>query len=103
MRATSYSASACNSWSEFPCPRLRHQPQLVIEVAVNTDSRGSDKHNLILSQHRADSVLKYLQENGAMDQMNAKRYGKENPIADNSTKDVQLENRRVTLRIVSGS
>jgi OmpA-OmpF porin, OOP family len=34
--------------------------------------------------------------------MTAKGYGKENPIADNKTADGRLQNRRVSLKIVSG-
>jgi outer membrane protein OmpA-like peptidoglycan-associated protein len=35
--------------------------------------------------------------------MTARGYGKEDPIADNSTKEGQLANRRVTFHIVNGS
>jgi OOP family OmpA-OmpF porin len=57
---------------------------------------------LKLSQRRAESVMHYLQEHGLTNQMTAKGYGKDDPIADNSTKDGQLANRRVTLHIVDG-
>lgn len=51
----------------------------------------------------ATAVMQYLQEHGVTNQMTAKGYGKADPIADNSTKDGQLTNRRVILHIVSGS
>jgi outer membrane protein OmpA-like peptidoglycan-associated protein len=35
--------------------------------------------------------------------MTAKGYGKDDPIADNATKDGRLANRRVTLHIAGGS
>jgi outer membrane protein OmpA-like peptidoglycan-associated protein len=35
--------------------------------------------------------------------MSAKGYGKEDPVADNATKDGQLTNRRVTLHIEGGA
>jgi OOP family OmpA-OmpF porin len=87
---------------EYAVKTLKRNPDLVVEVAGYTDSRGTVKHNLILSQHRAESVLKYLQDHGVTNTLNAKGYGKEHPIASNETKDGQLENRRVTLRIVKG-
>jgi OmpA-OmpF porin, OOP family len=83
---------------------LKQYPELVIEVRGYTDSTGSAAYNLKLSQLRAESVMRYLQQHdGLTNQMTAKGYGKEDPIADNATKDGRLGNRRVTLHIVSGS
>ena len=79
---------------------LKKYPQMVIEVDGHTDSRGSKKHNLVLSQHRAESVMNYLQEHGVTNTMTAKGFGEEKPIADNATADGRLENRRVSLHIV---
>jgi outer membrane protein OmpA-like peptidoglycan-associated protein len=39
---------------------LTENPSLVIELAAHTDSRGSDEHNLRLSQARAQSCYNYL-------------------------------------------
>jgi OOP family OmpA-OmpF porin len=82
---------------------LKQYPNLVIEVRGYTDSRGSATYNLKLSQRRAESVMQYLQQHGLQNQMSAKGFGKDDPLADNSTKDGQLANRRVTLHIESGS
>lgn len=82
---------------------LKPYPNLVIEVRGYTDSTGSAAYNLKLSQARAESVMAYLQEHGVTNQMSAKGYGKEDPIADNATKDGRLANRRVTLHIAGGS
>jgi OOP family OmpA-OmpF porin len=81
---------------------LKKYPNLVIEVRGHTDNRGAKKHNLVLSQRRADSVMRYLKEHGVTNTMTAKGFGQNNPVADNKTADGRLENRRVTLRIVSG-
>jgi OmpA-OmpF porin, OOP family len=82
---------------------LKPYPDLVIEVRGYTDSRGSAAYNLKLSQRRAESVMNYLQSHGLGNRISARGFGKEDPIADNATKDGQLANRRVTLHIVSGS
>ena len=82
---------------------LKPYPNLVIEVRGYTDSRGSVAYNLKLSERRAQAVKEYLQPHGVTNQMTAKGYGKADPIADNSTKEGQLANRRVVLHIVSGS
>jgi OOP family OmpA-OmpF porin len=82
---------------------FKSYPNLVIQVRGYTDSRGSAEYNLNLSQRRAETVMHYLQQRGVTNQMTAKGFGKENPIADNATKDGQLANRRVTLHIESGA
>jgi outer membrane protein OmpA-like peptidoglycan-associated protein len=78
---------------------LKPYPDLVIEVRGYTDSVGSAAYNLKLSQRRAESVMQYLQQHGLTNQMTAKGYGKDDPIADNSTQEGRLANRRVTLHI----
>ncbi|HME37441.1 MAG TPA: OmpA family protein [Steroidobacteraceae bacterium] len=82
---------------------LKSYPNLVIEVRGYTDSRGSAAYNLNLSQRRAESVMHYLQQHGVTNRMTAKGFGKEDPLADNTTKDGQLTNRRVTLHIEGGA
>jgi outer membrane protein OmpA-like peptidoglycan-associated protein len=47
--------------------------------------------------------MNYLKDHGVTDSMTAKGFGKQSPIAHNKTKEGQLANRRVTLRIVGGS
>jgi OOP family OmpA-OmpF porin len=87
---------------DYAVATLNRYPQMIIEVRGYTDSRGSAKHNLVLSQHRAESVMSYLQAHGVTNSITSKGFGKEDPIADNATKDGQLANRRVTLHIVGG-
>jgi iron complex outermembrane receptor protein len=83
--------------------QLKSYPNLAIEVRGYTDNRGSAAYNLNLSQRRAESVMHYLQQHGVTNPMTAKGFGKEDPIADNATKDGQLTNRRVTLHIEGGA
>jgi iron complex outermembrane receptor protein len=83
--------------------QLKAYPNIAIEVRGYTDSRGSAAYNLNLSQRRAGSVMHYLQQHGVTNQMSAKGFGKEDPIADNTTKDGQLTNRRVALHIEGGA
>ncbi|MBW8364163.1 MAG: OmpA family protein [Rhizobium sp.] len=69
-----------------------------IEVAGHTDSRGSDKYNMKLSQRRAEAVRNYLISKGiAADRLTAKGYGESQPIADNATDEGRFKNRRVEL------
>lgn len=53
---------------------------IVIELMANTDFRGSDDYNLKLSQGRANSVVKYLIDNGIpKERLKAKGYGESKP------------------------
>jgi OmpA-OmpF porin, OOP family len=82
---------------------LKHYPEFVVEVDGHTDSTGSDKLNLALSQRRAESVEHYLQSHGVTNTLTARGFGKTRPIEDNKTAEGRLANRRVTLRILSGN
>jgi OOP family OmpA-OmpF porin len=80
---------------------LKRYPELNIEVAGHTDSRGSDAYNLALSSRRAQAVLKYLQDGGVGNAMTSKGYGERQPIASNNTEEGRLQNRRVVLRALN--
>jgi OmpA-OmpF porin, OOP family len=81
---------------------LKPYPNLVIEVRGYADSTGSQVYNLLLTQHRAETVMHYMQSHGLTNQMSAKGFGKEDPIADNASRDGRLANRRVELNITGG-
>lgn len=60
---------------------LTINPTVRIELRANTDYRGSEKSNQILSQGRANSVVEYLVENGIKkDRLVAKGYGESIPL-----------------------
>jgi OmpA-OmpF porin, OOP family len=80
---------------------LRRNPDLRIEVAGYTDSRGSDAYNLALSQRRAEAVRRYLVDHGASNTLTARGYGESDAVADNGTETGRAENRRVVLRILA--
>lgn len=69
----------------------------IMEVQGHTSNSGSEKGNMILSQKRAESVANYLKNKGVVNKIIASGYGQEMPIADNSTREGRLENRRVVI------
>jgi len=78
---------------------LGKQTDTRLEVAGHTDSQGNEAYNLWLSQHRAQAVRDYLITHGLdPDNVSARGYGAQQPIADNSTVDGLVQNRRVELR-----
>jgi outer membrane protein OmpA-like peptidoglycan-associated protein len=71
---------------------------LKLGVYGHTDNQGSDDINVPLSQKRAESVRSYLLKKGLkQSQIEAKGYGSEKPIADNSTEAGRSKNRRVEI------
>jgi outer membrane protein OmpA-like peptidoglycan-associated protein len=79
---------------------LRRYPELRIEVAGHTDSRGADAYNRELSQRRAEAVRAWLVERGVGNALTARGYGESQPIASNATDAGRRDNRRVTLRVI---
>ncbi len=77
-------------------------PGLKVQVEGYTDNIGTDEYNQKLSEQRADGVREYLVSQSVSDSnVTAKGFGKNNPIADNSTNQGRAQNRRVEL-VVSG-
>jgi outer membrane protein OmpA-like peptidoglycan-associated protein len=75
----------------------------VIEIAGYADSTGNLQRNRVLSQQRADAVVRYLQENHdiALRRMITPfGYGQARPVADNATVDGRRQNRRVEVKIL---
>ncbi|MCM2464365.1 OmpA family protein [Pseudomonas sp. CG7] len=72
-----------------------------LSVTGHTDSVGSDAYNQKLSQRRADSVVKYLVENGGPQSsfVSVSGAGESQPVADNKTADGRAMNRRTEIKI----
>lgn len=77
-------------------------PSLHLAVEGHTDSVGSDEYNQELSEQRANAVRDYLIEQGiTADAIEARGFGKTQPIATNDTPEGRQQNRRVEL-VLSG-
>ena len=85
---------------------LEEHPTLVLEVSSHTDSRGSDKYNLWLSQRRAKRTVDYLFSQGVSeDRIVSKASGEENLTNECDdgvycTEDKHRKNRRSEFTIV---
>jgi len=78
--------------------RLLECPEVRLEIAGHTDSRGSAAYNEGLSERRAESVRRYLVERGvSASQLSARGLGESSPIDTNDTPDGRQRNRRVEL------
>lgn len=78
---------------------LRKTPdEFSVEIKGYTDSVGDDHYNNWLSRERAKMVLKYMNSRGVpADLMQAKAYGKDNPVADNADPSKAWLNRRAEI------
>jgi OOP family OmpA-OmpF porin len=79
---------------------LKRYPDLRIEVAGHTDSRGADAYNQDLSNRRANAVATYLRDAGVTNSITSRGYGESQPIASNDTDEGRQQNRRVVLRVL---
>ena len=80
---------------------MKLKPEIKIEIGGHTDNIGEDRANQNLSQERANSVKKYLVEQGVVSsRLIAKGYGESTPIADNNTEKGKRLNRRTEVKIL---
>lgn len=86
---------------------LKENPQIIIEISTHTDSKGTDKYNMTLSQKRAESVVNYLVSKDIdKNRLVAKGYGETQPIAPNENSDGtdnpdgRARNRRTEFKVI---
>ncbi|MDL2241908.1 OmpA family protein, partial [Bacteroidales bacterium OttesenSCG-928-L03] len=80
---------------------LKANPDTDVEIYGHTDSSGSDKINVPLSEKRAMSVQTYLAGQGiGSSRMVSYGMGSSQPIATEDAKGLSAENRRVEIYIL---
>lgn len=81
---------------------LNKYPTAKFTVEGHTDSVGSEKLNLSLSDARALSVKDYLVANGVDKfRLSSKGFGESKPVASNKTRDGRAQNRRVEINLAN--
>jgi OmpA-OmpF porin, OOP family len=78
---------------------LHQQPALKVYIVGHTDDSGTLEHNLVLSQHRAESVVKALTSRFgiAAARLAAKGLASYAPVASNHSEPGKAKNRRVEM------
>ncbi|WP_207264847.1 OmpA family protein [Desulfovibrio sp. Huiquan2017] len=78
---------------------LEEEPAATYEISGHTDATGTEAYNQGLSERRANSVMKWLTDNGInANRLEAKGYGELAPKYDNTTKEGRKLNRRVEIQ-----
>jgi len=75
----------------------------VLEVSGYADTTGSIERNRMLSQRRADAVIRYLVESHNIPLrriVTPYGYGESNPVADNESREGRAQNRRVEIKLL---
>lgn len=76
---------------------MKKNPPIKVEVQGHTDSRGTNDHNMKLSQKRAEAVADMLIKKFGVpaDRVSAVGYGEEKPLVPNTSKENMFKNRRI--------
>ena len=96
------SASAKSLLDEIAAQAM-NEKGFVIEVRGFASADGSENSNRVLSQRRAEVVMRYLAENHDIPLRRIILpfgYGEAMPIADNATRDGRVQNRRAEVSIL---
>lgn len=86
---------------------MQEHPTMTVDVRLHTDSRGSDKYNLALSQRRAKSTIKWITSHGIKkNRITGKGYGETQLVNECSngvpcTEEQHQANRRSEFIIIS--
>lgn len=79
-------------------------PEMKITVNAHTDTRGSDKYNMVLSEKRANEAKKYLIKKGInSSRLIAKGFGKTQPLSNcgNNCSEIEFDaDRRIVFVIL---
>ncbi len=81
---------------------IKGNPQLLqLEIQGHADERGSDDHNLDLTEGRSRAVMRAIEERGVEPgRLRSKGYGETKPICNQHNEDCWSQNRRVEFIIV---
>ena len=77
------------------------RPAVQVRIEGHTDSTGPDAYNQGLSERRANSVRKYLEQHGiTASRLTSVGFGEAKPISTNDTREGRALNRRVELQVL---
>jgi peptidoglycan-associated lipoprotein len=79
---------------------LQQYPQVQVQVAGNTDDRGTEEYNLALGQRRANAARDYLVARGVNSaRIDTISFGKDRPIALGDNEQAWAQNRNAITSV----
>ena len=100
--AAALSPEAEQRLAQFAQRLAGENKNVYLEIQGYTDATGTDDINYKLGQARADSVRRFLNQQGvALNRMSSISYGSEQPVAPNNTREGRAANRRVVVVVLS--
>ncbi|MBN9561199.1 MAG: peptidoglycan-associated lipoprotein Pal [Alphaproteobacteria bacterium] len=79
---------------------LGRYPQVSVQVAGNTDDRGTEEYNLALGQRRANAARDYLVARGVnSSRISTISYGKDRPTALGDNEEAWAQNRNAITSV----
>ncbi|MCB9042697.1 MAG: OmpA family protein [Chitinophagales bacterium] len=79
---------------------LKAYPNVNIKLGGYTDNTGDPKVNMVLSQTRAETVMRNLVALGIdAKRLAAEGYGDQHPVASNDTEEGRAQNRRIAILV----
>jgi outer membrane protein OmpA-like peptidoglycan-associated protein len=80
---------------------MKRHPSLKIEVGGHTNLRPNEQFAAELSTKRAETVMRYLTDNGVgANQVTHRGYGKSRPRVNAISKEADRSNQRVELKVL---
>lgn len=83
---------------------IRRYPNCRVYIEGHADpDEGTEKQALVISQNRADEVLRYLVEKGKVspDNLYSRGHGSASPLDTSDTEDTRAKNRRVDIVVIT--
>ncbi len=79
---------------------LSRYPQVSVQVAGNTDDRGTEEYNIALGQRRANAARDYLVAKGvSSSRISTISYGKDRPTAQGDDESAWAQNRNAITSV----
>jgi peptidoglycan-associated lipoprotein len=79
---------------------LGRYPAVSVQVAGNTDDRGTEEYNIALGQRRANAARDYLVAKGvSSSRISTISYGKDRPTAQGDDEQAWAQNRNATTSV----
>ena len=88
--------------TEFAEKLKNDNRNVYLEIQGHTDARGPDSLNNRLGEERAEAVRLFMNQHGVpLNRMATISYAKQDPVADNKTRNGRAQNRRVVMVVMS--